>query len=137
VYFRNLGHKAEGYDPYQDEWKWPPVGKFDFVQCLFVLNVLPLSAERVDVLRRVKGHMRAQGRALVAVRGPGDLKPRKTWTRACDGWITGRGTFQRAFTRDELTQLCRRAGFKVLDEDEVKLGLPREVTWVVLEKGTQ
>jgi DNA phosphorothioation-associated putative methyltransferase len=129
-YFRKHSTIAVGYDPGQAAWAWPPQGKYDFVQCAFVLNVIEDPAERVDVLKRIKGHLKAKGRALIAVRGAGDLKVKKTWEPRGDGWRTPANTFQRAFTRDELERICRKAGLTVINEPGVRL--PGRITWVVV-----
>ena len=123
-----------GYDPGHEEWAWPPNGKYDFVQCGFVLNVIERPSERVQVLRTIKGHLTPDGRAMVSVRSPEDIAKHAPGEVFGDGVKTGKGTFQRGFTRDELVTLARRAGLRVLSNERFNVRLPKRVTWIVVAR---
>jgi hypothetical protein len=125
---------ATGYDPGHEQWSWPPSGKYDFVQCAFVLNVIEDRAERVQVLKTVKGLLRADGRALIATRSPEEVAAHVDGVKLADGVVTRKGTFQRGFTRNELANLAKRAGLRVLSNQRFSIRLPKRVTWIVVAR---
>lgn len=109
-YFRSLGFKAEGWDPVYKPETPPssfPQGSFDLVQCAFVLNTIPFPEERQAILKQIYDFLPEGGRLGVAVRAKHNLKwqIKAGWLPFNDGWITLKNTFQRGYTREELTDL--------------------------------
>lgn len=117
AYFRGVGLQAIGWDPNfaTAEEPYKHVGKYPWVLCSFVLNVLPTIQERSDVLNQIRRFLPACGRVVVVVRPQEEIdrlrKP--TWRHHNDGWLTSRDTFQKGFTLDELADFVHASGFEV------------------------
>jgi 2-polyprenyl-3-methyl-5-hydroxy-6-metoxy-1,4-benzoquinol methylase len=62
---RELGFKAEGYDPAHGP-EMPP-GEFDVILCTYVLNVVDVDTER-EILDDIRARLRPGGVAYLAVR---------------------------------------------------------------------
>jgi DNA phosphorothioation-associated putative methyltransferase len=133
-FFREHAQSCDGYDPGRADWCWPPHGKYDFIHCGYVLNVIEEPAERMQVLTEIRGHLQANGRALIVVRGPGSIEPKANWRVWGDGWITPANTFQRTFTRYELEVLVRHAGLHAISESYPDIRLPKRMSWAVVSK---
>lgn len=76
VYFyRRLGLRAEGYDPYPPFGSSKkPSGEFDLVTVIFVLNVLPHPWARLQVLREASQHLARHGIMVVATRSVEEIR---------------------------------------------------------------
>jgi DNA phosphorothioation-associated putative methyltransferase len=90
------GLSATGWDPH-----YAPNAKVieaDVVNLGYVLNVIEDPAERADALRRAFGLTKQVLAVAVMLVGQGDTAGLK---RHGDGYVTGRGTFQKYFTQEE------------------------------------
>ncbi len=99
-----LSHRAwkiKSYDPnfpyIRDEKTLDE--QYDVVISTYVLNTLP-PEERKKVIKQIAEATR--GKALISVRGAGDLRVRSGWHNHDDGYTTSVGTFQKFYTKDEL-----------------------------------
>jgi hypothetical protein len=63
-----------GADKYDPHWApAEPVGPYDTVTCLYVLNVLPRAAERREVVQRIRALLAPGGTGWIAVRNDLDI----------------------------------------------------------------
>lgn len=124
-WLKGKGYEVFGFDPHYAPVV--PEERFDAVMLNYVLCVIPNADAREAVLNaawdRVNGPVNSRtmcpGFLCVAVRSKHDVdRAAKTgkWEKYADGWVTGAGTFQRGFTKDELLGI---AGLRPLDESRV------------------
>lgn len=99
-YLNSIGRAAIGYDPHFFPEK--PEGTFDMVMCNYVLNVVESPVERGVVISTCAS-MAPKG--VFAVRTEKCVAENKVATPRGDGFVNGRGTFQRGFTEETLTEL--------------------------------
>ncbi|MFC2171402.1 methyltransferase domain-containing protein [Acidobacteriota bacterium] len=122
-YYRESGLNAEGYDSYAHFGRSSkPVGEFDLVTLVFVLNVLPDPWSRIQVLREVVQFLDKSGELLVVTRSPAEIEResrKKGWPEHNDGFWSheGKGTFQRGIGRGELLGLASRVGLELSPMD--------------------
>lgn len=112
AYFRELGFKAEGWDPIHRPNTPPssfPQGSFDLVHSAFVLNTIAFPEDRLSLLSEIYDFLPEGGRLAVAVRAKHNLKwqIKPGWLPFKDGWITLKNTFQRGYTKEELAELLK------------------------------
>ena len=115
-YLKAAGLTVQAYDPFYFPNKPSKAEKFDWIMLNYVLNVIRTPAERNDVLQDVAGLLKPGGRALVSVRGDGEIEEsrNKSWKRDGDGWITPHQTFQHGYSQAELESRLQEAGLKVV-----------------------
>jgi hypothetical protein len=95
---RNTWYSMAGYDPH---WRpMMPVGKFDTITCVYVLNVVPEAVQH-QILKMITTLLKPGGKAFVAVRR--DL-PR--------AGRAGRGTTQRYVTL-KWPSVRRTSGYEI------------------------
>lgn len=100
-----LAESVTLYDPHY--YPELPKGKFDYVQIIYVLNVLP-PEPRHRCLEKASSYVKLGGELLVAVRGRSDVNraaSKGEWRPHEDGWLTSRDTFQRGFVPREIRSL--------------------------------
>ncbi len=94
--------------------------RFDFILCANVLSVIPRKADRIDVLRKLRSVLKADGRLLASTQFRNthfkhwETNPNAIWVR--DGWFVKglRGaSFYAIIPPKKLARLCRNAGFSV------------------------
>ncbi|ABD09179.1 hypothetical protein RPB_4496 [Rhodopseudomonas palustris HaA2] len=108
AFYRAHGLVAAGYDPHpQFGFEEAPVGEYDLVSCLFVLNVIADDMERRQLCAKLFAHARDGGLLVVAARSPRAIEQeahRKGWVRFRDGYLSSpkRGTFQRGISEGEI-----------------------------------
>lgn len=109
AYYKELGFDAGGWDPYYNPTALlPSGGQYSFITCIFVLNVLPLH-ERTHCMYQIHNLLPSGGNAMFAVRSHkeiSDAAKKGTWEPRTDGWVTGKNTFQKGFTPDELMHVA-------------------------------
>ena len=107
------GYSAEGYDNYYQPKL--PTGSFDVVISSYVLNVIPESKMRLEVLKHMKSL--CNGRLITTVRSATSVTTQAkkgNWKHHKDGFVTGKGTFQHGFTWDELLAMYFEIGCEML-----------------------
>lgn len=115
-YFKDSGFTCEGWDPVHRP-KFPPNSypkhAFNWVNCAFILNVIPGEHRRKALLEAVYNFLPASGHISIAVRDREEIERNRktTWTSYEDGWITSKGTFQKGFDPTELAQLIGELPF--------------------------
>jgi hypothetical protein len=90
-----------------------------------VLNVLPRQ-QRVEAVRGIGKSLAVNGKAVIMVRGRGFLKSLVNPTPYEDGVITGKDTFQKGFTKQELIDFIRSIlgpNFKVSETSSGDVGV--------------
>jgi DNA phosphorothioation-associated putative methyltransferase len=108
---RERGVNVTGYDPYGPaEVSEPPVGTFDVVTLLYVLNVIPTLPERIAALTCAWTFVRAGGRMIVVSRTDTEIRREATlngWKPVGDGFLSSpsKGTFQKGHDRTALEKL--------------------------------
>ena len=116
------GYNACGYDL----WYQPKLakGKFDFVLCSYVINVIADQWQRLAVLETVKNLSR-RGVAITArSKIEVDRAAKKgKWKVYEDGYLTPRNTFQRGYELLELHGLLKDIGL----EPEIAVGTPNYI----------
>lgn len=116
LFYRELGLRTEGYDPHGlFGFSALPLGTYDVVTLVFVLNVIADRDERFNALQSASRFMKGNGRLVVATRSYADIESQarsRRWHQHADGYwsSTSRRTFQRGFTADELADLGSHAG---------------------------
>ncbi len=117
-FYREMGFDAVGYDPYPEfGFSQMPSGLFDLVLNIFVLNVLPTSVERFEVIRKAAEFLRKDGLLLLVTRSKSEIDRearQKDWKVYNDGFCSDyrKGTFQKGLTTEELIDLTGKAGLK-------------------------
>lgn len=117
-FYREMGFDAVGYDPYPEfGLSQMPSGLFDLVLNIFVLNVLPTSVERFEVIRKAAEFLRKDGLLLLVTRSKSEIDRearQKDWKVYNDGFCSDyrKGTFQKGLTTEELIDLTGKAGLK-------------------------
>ena len=120
-YLRKYGYEVDGYDPYYQP-DIPNKG-YHVVMCSFVLNVIADPHKRLEVLYRIQGLLRIEGRLVTTVRSKKQvdkLAKAGGWKVHNDGYLTPKHTFQRGFTSVELTELHEAGGFRLETHPKVK-----------------
>lgn len=97
--FLEEGWEALGYDPHF--FPTQPNGRFDWVLCSYVLNVIEDPSERKKVIADLN---RLGTKVLIVVRHPKNI-PTENGTSFSDGILTRTGTFQKGFGPKELQNL--------------------------------
>ena len=93
---------CEGYDPHY--FPWLPIGPFDTITCIYVLNVICDTFERRTVLKQISDYLGSDGRAYIAVRND---------RKACKGF-TKTGSWQGLITLD-LPVVHRGSGYVIYE----------------------
>jgi hypothetical protein len=138
-FYRSIGLMAEGYDPYAPfGWNKKPLGTFDLVTVTFVLNVLPNSWERLQVVQKAAKHVSDNGFLVVTSRSPMEIAREastKSWKPFNDGYWSheGRGTFQHGLSTEEIIVLATRVGFSMSSLTQ-RIATLTSATCVILER---
>ena len=115
-YFRSLGIDAEGYDPHAPfGFAERPAGPFIVVTLIYVLNVLPTAEARKEVMREAAARLAPKGVLFVGTRSTAAIRSeaaRNGWRALEDGFVSGRGTFQRGMDAEEIIRLGAMLGLK-------------------------
>ena len=113
AFYRDQGYEAIGFDPHRPfGFSQHPVGTFDLVTCLFVLNVIATSEDRRAVCRQISNLVAPSGLLVVATRSPQAISSEalaKNWLPFKDGYLSSptRGTFQRGISVKEIQDLIQ------------------------------
>ena len=107
-FLKSLRYNVVGYDPYF--FPVMPLGSFDVVTCIYVLNVIPEEIERRDILYKGLEYLKAGGRMYAAIRA--DKANLKGWTRN-DTW--------QGYVADTLD----RDGFELLHRGQFEIWVTR------------
>jgi DNA phosphorothioation-associated putative methyltransferase len=91
--------------------------KIEWVYCGYVLNVIPDSGERTQVLQDIFRFLQPGRQLCIAVRAKKEVDASRSqlWKIYNDGWLTSRGTFQKGFGPNELISLLIHCGFENID----------------------
>jgi len=123
-FYRELGIDAAGWDPYPPfGYAKRPVGIFDIVTCVFVLNVIPNPSARLKALNDAMSFASDSGRVVVATRSPESIVSEaesKSWPKHNDGYWSSeaRGTFQKGIGLDEIDRLANFLGWDLTPETD-------------------
>ncbi|KKT82598.1 MAG: HIT family protein [Microgenomates group bacterium GW2011_GWC1_44_9] len=125
-YFLNHGIEAMGWDPVHRPEIPPemyPQGYFKWIHCAFVLNTLPYSDQRLDILVQIHNLLPNDGRLILTLRSSQELirKVKPVWKKFGDGYVTSRGTFQKGYTPAEAVELIQPlfAEITIINENPV------------------
>lgn len=89
--------------------------RFDVVICTFVIETICKPRERLALLRHIAEHLKPRGVLILSARGPRDLLTAQNKGVPCsDGYLTPNYSFARSFTKAQMGQLLRNAGFRRL-----------------------
>ncbi len=149
-FYREKGLRAEGYDPHYSPDM--PKGKFDFVSCAYVLNVIDCPSKRFQCVRDFGDKLKKGGYCLVAIRphkqvrksgektkwlGTRRWDSRKKayvdigdWHIHYDGFITGTGSFQSLMTVNSVVRMLTECDFEVVhtvDNSKVVMVIAKKV----------
>lgn len=117
-YYKKSGLQVDGYDSHKPfGWSVEPSEIYDFITCVFVLNILPNPQERLDVLRKASRYLKPDGAMLVVTRSPATIDREATtkgWEPHNDGYWSHRGrkTFQKGISEEEIYSLATKMGLK-------------------------
>lgn len=90
---------------------------FDAIVSTFVLGTVSPHQERLDMLSSMRKALKRNGRLVIAVRGPGDVKTKTRSGRPWrDGFVTPNGTFIKPIRRIELIEWCATVGLSPCPE---------------------
>jgi hypothetical protein len=115
AHYRSHGFDAVGYDPYAPfGFSDLPSGLFDLVTIVFVINVLPNSYERLQVIQEASRYVRKGGYLFLAARSPKTILEeavQHNWREFNDGYWSheAKGTFQKGIAAREMVSLANRA----------------------------
>lgn len=121
-HYRELGLDAVGYDPHEPfGFSEQPNRQFKVVTLMFVLNVIPTVAERLEALRSAASFLVPGGRLVVATRSPAaihEAADRGDWRAWGDGFVSheGRSTFQHGLDEGEIRGLGAQVGLRPAEE---------------------
>jgi len=110
---RERGIEVHGYDPH---WQpnLPPHRDFAFGQCIYVMNVLRGTEERLQSLRQLKSYLAPGAVLWVAARSQQSVlaaATRGAWSPLGEGFMTSRKTYQEGFTDQSMQALLVLAEF--------------------------
>lgn len=133
-YFQSHGLNAKGYDPY---WECDsPSEDTDMVTCSYVLNVIESEAQRVQCVKAATHWLKDNGFVMLTARSKKEVDrhaKKGGWNHYNDGFLTGRGTFQKGLTLTDLQLILSNAGrFRVILCKETSSNV-----WILAEKGSQ
>lgn len=135
-HYREHGLQAEGYD-----CGWPPPASaaFDFVACVYVLNVLDSRAARIEALQDAAAFLRTAGHMLVVTRSVQEIMGKATkrgWPVHNDGFWSDKatGTFQRGIDRAEILDMAQEAGGDAADMGAYRWNPIGGASWALLKK---
>ena len=139
-YYREHGLQAEGYDE-NPAYGWPRPASvdFDFVACVYVLNVRDSRADRIEALQDAAGFLRTGGHMLVVTRSVKEIMGKATergWPVHNDGYWSdkGKGTFQRGIDRAEILDMAQEAGCDAADMSAYRWNSIGGASWALLKK---
>lgn len=112
-YLKKMKYDVAGWDPYFKQSPHPNEIEqcyYNFVLCTYILNIIPGKDERLQCLKDIHTFLHPKGKALIATRSQKEICQHvriRKWTKSGDGWITGKGTFQKGFEIQELKDYAR------------------------------
>jgi SAM-dependent methyltransferase len=139
-YYCEHGLQAEGYDENPGYgWPRPASVDFDFVACVYVLNVLDSRADRIQALHDAAGFLRTGGHMLVVTRSVKEIMGKATkrgWPAHNDGYWSDKaeGKFQRGIDRAEILDMAREVGCDAADMSAYRLNPIGGASWALLKK---
>jgi DNA phosphorothioation-associated putative methyltransferase len=107
---KRRGFDIVGFDPFHMPTLIKNRHKFDVVLLTYVVNVLEVPM-RNEVIKAAWNRVRKGGRLIVTSRTPGELRTlaeRGLWVVYKRGYITGKGTYQRGYTCQQIDVLVRK-----------------------------
>lgn len=129
-----LGYNIVGYDPNQTSFPIPK-NNFDIVFCSYVLNVIS-KPMRIDVINSCWMKLKENGFAIFVSRTDkeiNNLAKNKHWEPKEDGYLTGKGTFQKGFNISELSDLIKNS-LSGKEFDIIKTNLNCKCSSVIIKK---
>lgn len=140
----NFYHKndieAFAYDPYKPfGWSKKPTALFDIVTVIYVLNVLPTSSERQEVLKEASKYLSSNGRMIVVTRTPKEINAaglKNNWEKHNDGFWSERNhaTFQHGLSEEEIVSLAEKLNLNIVPKSDYLLKRASTYTLVELQK---
>jgi len=111
-WLRGRGYQADGWDPYEPfGHSGPPSnGPYDFVTCIYVLNVLPSLEERRVAQEEAWDQVAVGGHLFIVTRQKRDIDDeakKKGWPVHGDGYLSRPNTFQRGFWPEDVRDMSR------------------------------
>jgi DNA phosphorothioation-associated putative methyltransferase len=111
-WLRTCGFDATGYDAHEEfGFSLAPSGCFDLVTMIYVVNILPSVAERMDAVNRAWAFVKPGGLMYIVSRTRSQIAAEAVsgrWKQFGDGYISSqsRRTFQKGHDREDLMSLA-------------------------------
>ena len=116
IWLKGKGIEVISYDPSYSPEPDPKQLDYDAIHTIllnYVLNVIEDRTERHELLKDIHDLANKGTYVIVSVRDKNQIQKSAIhggWIAYNDGFITSRNTFQKGYTTDEFTQLCRLLG---------------------------
>jgi hypothetical protein len=127
AYLHSRKYDVPGYDPHLKFGRnLVPHKTYDLVLLVFVLNVLPSAAERIDTIRKAASYLKHDAKVFVVARAKADIERQarlRNWGPYADGYISDarKGMFQCGLSQCEMAALLGEAGLTVVTDARVDL----------------
>lgn len=143
AFLQSLGYNAFGTDKHilSHDYNWHIPFKFlrhykesfSCILCTYVLNVIKTRNQRLEAIKLMDYLLKPDGIIFVTTRTQKEinkLAARSSWAYHNDGFITGRGTFQKGFTGNDLCSHMKISrnlhGIRMLNEGKFTTVLARK-----------
>jgi len=116
-YLSRLGLETVKYDKHY--YPESPIGKFDVILCIYVLNVIP-PHEQEEAIVEMMSALEPYGIIIIAVRSPEEITREAmahNWSAQRPGYITSRGTYQMGLDENDLIRLVRHYPGTIFQKD--------------------
>lgn len=108
-FLKDNGYQVTGYDKYIAKCSNPNYNQYSYtkIYCFYVLNTIADKEERLHVLKDLLSVLKQDGSIYLAVRSIEELNSMKNkkYTTYNDGIVTSRNTFQKYFTKEDVSNL--------------------------------
>lgn len=130
-HLKDNGYHVVGFDPYFLNTRFDDT-LYDTVFCNYVINVISTKEERVSLLSTLLASCKKGGKVIVVSRSTKDIETAckgGNWKTYSDGYITGKNTFQRGFTSQEIASYANNAACTIDEYDN------SSYSYIVINKG--
>ena len=91
-------------------------GKFDYILCSHVLNVIESDSIKEGVLKDIKAHLKEGGKAIIEVRTIKDVEGAKSKIAHGNGYKIKKGknfTYQEGISKEKMAEMIANAGLSI------------------------
>lgn len=127
-FLRECDFNVIAYDPFHFPEYEPETinfGEIDTVLNNYVLNVIENKEDRSKLLKNILDKISDNTTVILSVRRSTEINKNgkaKGWKKHKDGWITSSDTFQKGYSKEEITKLCSHY-FEIMKTKSISGGI--------------